>query len=909
MPEEIVDLTGSRVIDERYANNVIFDEGGLDELLAHIKNYPVTNISYVSENDVDILSQLKVQENYTEGTPCVKVTFGNSEDISGNLSYADQNRILLLQQQAARILQVKDIYNRYSSLENEYISLIENVQTELKNIIINICNIYHNYLSNENGEFQGSYYDIFDTDQAKQLFRDIIYPADGNDCFYYKISFSVENIKDRVEDYIKSDSALAMAQFYQIIYGLRTTTGAASDLINPPVNKDSNNFYIIPLMKKQYDESVNNGAAITEPEDISKILWTGKDLFDSLSGTWVVTEDGENVERTDIKYKLYDYNNLLMQMFSLLSYNFELATSYDENETYYATGSFDQGLAPVEIDANSFDPLNHYIRVDNEHIRNLLKRYVGYIRDCRVQKYEEIRTFLVQLGDTAPALKQSVEVYGDESSNYGIVATYIDSNYLTDKREEEIEEEIQAILDSALEGKYTKVTGPQSENDEAYDYYYINEISGRYTKISLTPTEFDNFDHGDLYKFNEYQVVDSEDLVYDGSVTYYYKNENDEYVVYSGDELDSALTYYIHNYPATYGYKYVKVGSNIKFKDTEGNNVTAINSDTHWDTGTFRVQIDSKQYQVPIMGLAGGTGAIRLSGHLLPSEDSVYDIGGDTDAENKIKWRSLYLSNSLGGPNTNDYIPNAYITTINTHTSDNKASPTDSSIAGDTGYFNTLYINGNEINATNLNKVVNGSSDTTKKFWRGDCNWSDTLEGPFTVTGKVSITNTTELNSSTPNAALIVSGGIYAAKNIYGAKVFNAVFNDYAEYRTTINLTPGHVVIDNDDGSLSCSSQRLQPGAQIISDTFGHSMGKTDNAKTPIAVAGRVLAYTYQPRENYHAGMAVCSAPDGTIDIMTREEIRDYPDCIIGIVSEIPQYEYWGSDNVKVNNRIWIKIK
>jgi len=86
-------------------------------------------------------------------------------------------------------------------------------------------------------------------------------------------------------------------------------------------------------------------------------------------------------------------------------------------------------------------------------------------------------------------------------------------------------------------------------------------------------------------------------------------------------------------------------------------------------------------------------------------------------------------------------------------------------------------------------------------------------------------------------------------------------------------------------------------------------MGGTETATTPIAVAGRVLAYTYQSRDKYHAGMAVCSAPNGTIDIMTREEIRDYPDCIIGIVSEIPQYEYWGTDSIKVNNRIWIKVK
>jgi len=55
--------------------------------------------------------------------------------------------------------------------------------------------------------------------------------------------------------------------------------------------------------------------------------------------------------------------------------------------------------------------------------------------------------------------------------------------------------------------------------------------------------------------------------------------------------------------------------------------------------------------------------------------------------------------------------------------------------------------------------------------------------------------------------------------------------------------------------------------------------------------------------------MAVCSAPGGTVDIMTREEIKEYPDCIIGIVSEIPEYKYWGSSNVDVDNRIWIKVK
>lgn len=283
----------------------------------------------------------------------------------------------------------------------------------------------------------------------------------------------------------------------------------------------------------------------------------------------------------------------------------------------------------------------------------------------------------------------------------------------------------------------------------------------------------------------------------------------------------------------------IGVGSDIVFKDSNGDTVSPLeevnNALPDQNTGTFRVEVDGEVYEVPINGLAGGSGAITLSGDttidgsltlagdLIPSQNNAFDLGSSDPAR---RWKDLYLSGQLNS----------------------------SSTAGYTG----------------------------------------ASEKPDTTTYNVN--------------AIQCSGGAYFAKNLSALRVYNAVFNDYAEYRTTINLTPGHVVIDQDDGSLACSTARLQSGAQVISDTFGHAMGQTFEATTPIAVAGRVLAYTYQPRENYHAGMAVCSAPDGTVDIMTREEIRDYPDCIVGIVSEIPQYETWGSDNVKVDGRIWIKI-
>ena len=144
--------------------------------------------------------------------------------------------------------------------------------------------------------------------------------------------------------------------------------------------------------------------------------------------------------------------------------------------------------------------------------------------------------------------------------------------------------------------------------------------------------------------------------------------------------------------------------------------------------------------------------------------------------------------------------------------------------------------------------------------------------------------------------------------SLKAVKVYGAVFNDYAEYRTTITADPGRVVVENGDGSLSLATKRLQLGTNIVSDTYGFAIGKTANAQTPIAVCGRVLAYPYEELKLFTPGAAVCSGPNGTVSVMTREEIREWPDAIIGYVSEIPTYEYWGTDNIKVDGRLWIKL-
>ena len=179
-----------------------------------------------------------------------------------------------------------------------------------------------------------------------------------------------------------------------------------------------------------------------------------------------------------------------------------------------------------------------------------------------------------------------------------------------------------------------------------------------------------------------------------------------------------------------------------------------------------------------------------------------------------------------------------------------------------------------------------------------------------TDTGNITIVCAANSTAGGYAAHLCVDGGIATLGTIYSGKTYGAVWNDYAEYRSQKEeIKPGYCVVSADNGQVSKTTEKFQACDGIVSDTFGFAIGETDECKTPLAVAGRVLAYCEGDRYTYHAGDTVCAGPDGKVVKMTREEIREWPDRIVGIVSEIPEYETWGSGNVAVNGRIWIKVK
>jgi hypothetical protein len=143
--------------------------------------------------------------------------------------------------------------------------------------------------------------------------------------------------------------------------------------------------------------------------------------------------------------------------------------------------------------------------------------------------------------------------------------------------------------------------------------------------------------------------------------------------------------------------------------------------------------------------------------------------------------------------------------------------------------------------------------------------------------------------------------GIYVSSR---GIMHGAAWNDYAEKRKVLGLTnPGDVVCENGDGTLSLSEERLQACPYVVSDTYGFVIG--DDKDIPLAVAGRALVKVTD--EHVAVGDCLCAGEDGKAYVMSRPEVMAYPDRILGIVTEIPNYDEW--NGVKINNRVWIKIK
>ena len=972
-------------IDARYQDNVVLKQDAFQNLLTNIKNYPIIDIDYVAEMDTDELHGDTIWEHYTNGIPCIKITYGDDRSTKGNIIFAEDQKKRIsdykkeIAQAQVAVNELVKRKNRWEKIYNENHAIYLDKDNQIQRFVANHSQIEGNKLA-----FLKAGWDLLYIPNQMQLNIDDPYeivPADAGIITEQNGVITSCQYDPATIYYVHSDDYFFKRYDYTYM-----------------VNDEEVTVDVYKTIKPQ-DLDAEPPRTTQHPEyDNMRRDWANKVRNYEIYIRKENATDQDLVILNDLGAQYFQYQNIL-----LTKNPYRLVypgDNYDSNKRYFERNSATNTFNPfIPSSSNTEDIIVEW--------RNKVNNRIIYIEDNTSD--EATKTYnltYTTLGDRAAILSQL-------NSYKNLVDGQGNSIWRSDPNEKEVFQNfIQFImaynklvfLDTIGIAGYTasdiEILKDQNPNMESMIHYLANEdqltdfdwesfkdqwdenlpayystFKNRISDIVNTIKDVINVNLDYIrsqirnlsYTIVEYNVFIEEkqddvervwhninttstfqyDPVIEGSIynperEYYTKDNEEHYILYEdgASNWNDGIGKFVKNDRTMYGYKYVKVGSNIEFNNTYTQKNAPYKSLTEelerTDTpdnqasGTFRLTVNKHTYEVPIKGFGlndeqesnqpiklatsqtltthskGNTiiraknddevlqtvtidGILSVNGSAqmkqnvcLGTTDGGSDIYPGKDDSGNIgldnyQWGYLYVNNigSSSAPTTTGYISTLYGTNIGGNTNNTRIT----NVYGVNGNFTNLTINGTAINNSKIASVVNGNNSTAQ-FWRGDASWSNTLTGNFTVNGTIT-----------------------------GGAVKGAVFNDYAEYRATINLEAGRVVIDQDDGTLKCSDNRLLPGAQVISDTFGFSIGEMEEAKTPLAIAGRVLVYTYQNRENYHAGMAVCSAPNGTVDIMTREEIKEYPDCIIGIVSEIPEYEEWGTNKVKVNNRIWIKIK
>lgn len=183
--------------------------------------------------------------------------------------------------------------------------------------------------------------------------------------------------------------------------------------------------------------------------------------------------------------------------------------------------------------------------------------------------------------------------------------------------------------------------------------------------------------------------------------------------------------------------------------------------------------------------------------------------------------------------------------------------------------------------------------------------------GAQAFAGAKTFADTTDSTNNT-SGAVIVSGGLGVAGNIYAGAVYGAVWNDLSDsipVDDDCDLEHGYCYCF-DGEKYSKSSKYLDDGIiGIHSDTYGFKMGAEEGKKKmDVAVSGFVLAYV---DKEYKPGTPLTCTKNGYLTkIKLRDKIR-YPEKIIATYwkSEPADELGSGSRKVKVNGRKWVKVK
>lgn len=179
--------------------------------------------------------------------------------------------------------------------------------------------------------------------------------------------------------------------------------------------------------------------------------------------------------------------------------------------------------------------------------------------------------------------------------------------------------------------------------------------------------------------------------------------------------------------------------------------------------------------------------------------------------------------------------------------------------------------------------------------------------GNIDITGTVNIgaEGTLEGGQDTPTGSGVLGYNGY----FYATRVYNAVYNDIADFQQVIDkIEYGKCYYDTPDGAKICTERCQMAVIGIASDTYGFGVGiREDGSYAPFAVAGWVLAHV---DKEYLTGTPLTNNEEGVLTEILLSEKQEFPERIVAIYKKKEPDKFWGSyDEIEVNGRSWVKVK
>ena len=144
------------------------------------------------------------------------------------------------------------------------------------------------------------------------------------------------------------------------------------------------------------------------------------------------------------------------------------------------------------------------------------------------------------------------------------------------------------------------------------------------------------------------------------------------------------------------------------------------------------------------------------------------------------------------------------------------------------------------------------------------------------------------------------SGNISATGTFTANRVYNAVYNDYAECFKNSNLIYKgvlHRIVEIDDNEcVRLATKNSYRVIGVVSDNYGHLLGGTEdeidmNEKIPVGLAGTLYVYTLDDIDTNNIGKFVCADNNGYATVAGKNSEGTIVGKIIGFNLEYHQYK------------------